>query len=107
MKQLNEIIFTAYSDEDLPQESEFFIVKMLQNSQETLQNLFTPKLVISDVIFPKLKQLELKSGGKFILLHEFRTRFPKILKNMKNIQTVTLNLIKPECISVCDYILAN
>ena len=91
MKKLNEIMFFS-ENASLLKDFDSFAFQMLQNSHETLLVLSIPKFVIPDIDYPKLRKLDLWVGEDYILLQEFQTCFPQSLKNMENLEVITLCL---------------
>ena len=102
MQKLNSICLN-YGSRSLPESVDPFILQILENSHETLQDASISRFCIPDISFSKLKTLEIVIG-KDICLPEFKTYFPLVLKNMERLQTVKLSLMDPGYNDICEYI---
>jgi len=112
MKKLNKISFAreyAILGEEyaiLGEEYDSFAFQILQNSHETLRVLDLSKLIIPDIGFPQLTNLDLAIGEHHIFLQEFQAYFPQVLKNMKNLEKIELGLYSSwQCVG--EYICEN
>jgi len=105
MKKLNYIYLNSHC-ENLPETVDPFIFQILKNSHETLQFARISRFCVPDISFLKLKTLEIDIGID-ICVPEFKTCFPRILKNMKRLQTVMIRLLGPTYCDVCEYIAQN
>jgi hypothetical protein len=111
LTKLNEIKFpfTEFELSEVSPEYYFMMTKMLQNSKTTLQTVQLYNLTIAkDIIFPKLRKLDLLISEHRTSFQDFEKYFRQILeKNMENVEIVVLRLGKMETQHVCEYVSTN